>query len=178
MEHQAALLLGRLGLDEPHVSPGDGFADLPRLQSWAAADRRTLSERRISPLQLMRRHRPSLLPSSPPRRSVRSRSRSQPFQPSGTSRDARHLRTLIQRRASHSFLSWTPPTDLGGISLRFKNVRRRRLRRGHAFLSLVTPARIRRNAPDHPLQASPSPVSSAIAFDYQKSTLLNRLDRW
>jgi len=27
MEHQAALLLGRLGLHEPHVSPGDRFAD-------------------------------------------------------------------------------------------------------------------------------------------------------
>ena len=27
MEHQAALLLGRLGLDEPHVGPGDRFAD-------------------------------------------------------------------------------------------------------------------------------------------------------
>jgi hypothetical protein len=27
MEHQAALLLGRLGLDEPHVCPGDRFAD-------------------------------------------------------------------------------------------------------------------------------------------------------
>jgi hypothetical protein len=27
MKHQAALLLGRLGLDKPHVGPGDGFAD-------------------------------------------------------------------------------------------------------------------------------------------------------
>src|SRR5712691_7026895 len=27
MEHQAALLLGRLGLDKPHVSPGDRLAD-------------------------------------------------------------------------------------------------------------------------------------------------------
>src|SRR2546426_7899555 len=27
MEHQAALLLGRLGLDEPHVCPGDRLAD-------------------------------------------------------------------------------------------------------------------------------------------------------
>jgi len=27
MEHQAALLLGRLGLDEPHGCPGDRFAD-------------------------------------------------------------------------------------------------------------------------------------------------------
>ena len=27
MEHQAALLLGRLGRDEPHVRPGDGLAD-------------------------------------------------------------------------------------------------------------------------------------------------------
>ena len=27
MEHQAALLPGRLGLDEPHVRPGDRFAD-------------------------------------------------------------------------------------------------------------------------------------------------------
>jgi hypothetical protein len=27
MEHQAALLLGRLGLDEPHVGPGHRFAD-------------------------------------------------------------------------------------------------------------------------------------------------------
>jgi hypothetical protein len=27
MQHQAALLLGRLGLDEPHVGPGDRLAD-------------------------------------------------------------------------------------------------------------------------------------------------------
>ena len=27
MEHQAALLLGRLGLDKPHVCPGDRLAD-------------------------------------------------------------------------------------------------------------------------------------------------------
>jgi hypothetical protein len=27
MEHQAALLLGCLGRDEPHVCPGDRFAD-------------------------------------------------------------------------------------------------------------------------------------------------------
>ena len=27
MEHQAALLLGGLGRNEPHVDPGDGFAD-------------------------------------------------------------------------------------------------------------------------------------------------------
>ena len=27
MQHQAALLLGRLGLDQPHVGPGDRFAD-------------------------------------------------------------------------------------------------------------------------------------------------------
>jgi hypothetical protein len=27
VEHQAALLLGRLGLDEPHIGPGDRFAD-------------------------------------------------------------------------------------------------------------------------------------------------------
>src|SRR5207245_52811 len=27
MEHQTALLLGGLGLDEPHVCPGNGFAD-------------------------------------------------------------------------------------------------------------------------------------------------------
>jgi hypothetical protein len=27
MEHQAALLLGRLGRDEPHVDPGDRLAD-------------------------------------------------------------------------------------------------------------------------------------------------------
>ena len=27
MEHQAALLLGRLGRDEPHVCPGDCLAD-------------------------------------------------------------------------------------------------------------------------------------------------------
>jgi hypothetical protein len=27
MEHQAALLFGRLGRDEPHVDPGDRFAD-------------------------------------------------------------------------------------------------------------------------------------------------------
>jgi hypothetical protein len=27
MQHQAALLLGRLGLDEPHGCPGDRFAD-------------------------------------------------------------------------------------------------------------------------------------------------------
>jgi hypothetical protein len=27
MEHQAALLLGRLGRDEPHVGPGDRLAD-------------------------------------------------------------------------------------------------------------------------------------------------------
>jgi hypothetical protein len=27
MEHQAALLLGRLGRDEPHVHPADSLAD-------------------------------------------------------------------------------------------------------------------------------------------------------
>ena len=27
VEHQAALLLGRLGLDKPHIGPGDRFAD-------------------------------------------------------------------------------------------------------------------------------------------------------
>ena len=27
MEHRAALLLGRLGLDKPHVCPGDRLAD-------------------------------------------------------------------------------------------------------------------------------------------------------
>lgn len=33
MEHQAALLLGRLGLDEPHVGPGDSLADGLRVRS-------------------------------------------------------------------------------------------------------------------------------------------------
>jgi len=32
MEHQAALLLGRLGRDEPHVGPGDRLADGLRRQ--------------------------------------------------------------------------------------------------------------------------------------------------
>src|SRR5664279_2249813 len=31
MEHQATLLLGRLGCDEPHVGPGDGLADRLRV---------------------------------------------------------------------------------------------------------------------------------------------------
>ena len=33
MEHQTALLLGRLGLDEPHVGPGDSLADGLRVRS-------------------------------------------------------------------------------------------------------------------------------------------------
>jgi hypothetical protein len=31
MEHQATLLLHRLGLDEPHIGPGDGLADRLRV---------------------------------------------------------------------------------------------------------------------------------------------------
>jgi hypothetical protein len=31
MEHQATLLLGRLGLDKAHVRPGDRFADCLRV---------------------------------------------------------------------------------------------------------------------------------------------------
>ena len=33
MEHQTALLLGRLGRDEPHIGPGDSLADGLRVRS-------------------------------------------------------------------------------------------------------------------------------------------------
>ena len=34
MHHQAALLLGRFGLDEPHVCAGDRFADGLGVSAW------------------------------------------------------------------------------------------------------------------------------------------------
>jgi hypothetical protein len=39
MEHRAALLLRRLGLDEPHVCPGDCLADLQAVRALPAQAR-------------------------------------------------------------------------------------------------------------------------------------------